>query len=60
MTLCTSFTTARGLKAGFRRRSFEILFDPSIPDDVVLVSSDLHEKMLQFFAAQDQSGAPSP
>lgn len=59
MTVCASFRTAREFEISFGHRAFDILFDETLTDDVVFVSSDLYKELKEFIEAEDQSESRS-
>ena len=59
MTLSASSRTALVLRSHLGFARFALQFDDSLPDDLLLVSSDLHAELQEFLLIRDQSGPES-
>lgn len=58
-TLCASFATSCHLNDCLPRWSVDIVFDPSLDDDRIYISSDVYDQLAAFLGVQDQSGTAS-
>jgi hypothetical protein len=59
MTLCASSKTALELRGHFAFTRFVLTFDDSLPHDLLLVSTDLHDELQQFLTNQERLGHQS-
>lgn len=58
-TVHASYRTALKLRGCFAFTSFEIGFDESLPNDLLLISSDLHSELEQFLV-RERHPRPQP